>query len=229
MKHDQRRPVALRGLRGVARIRRMKIDRIPRSPGARTASLQPRGFTLIEVLVAIVVLSFGVLGVVGMQVAALQSNKEARNQSVAVALGRELGDMMRSNKEIALVDDTSANPYLVDFDGDLPTTSSDCYSSACATTTEVAEFNIREWLTRVKAALPGARVVVCYDNVPYDTTTGRPQWDCDSSGGGAPAVVKIGWTQKKLDSSEATLDRANNGDDSARPIVILPVIAGSTT
>ena len=207
-------------------MRRMKIARFPRPPGAHMSSLRPRGFTLIEVLVAIVVLSFGVLGVVGMQVAALQSNREARNQSVAVALGRELGDMMRSNKDIALL--TAANPYLIDFSGTLPTTTSNCFTGACATTTAVAEFNVREWLTRVNAALPGARVVVCYDAAPYDTTTGRPQWGC-TAGTGAPAVVKIGWTQKKLNSSETTLDLANNGANSARPIVILPLIAGSTT
>jgi type IV pilus assembly protein PilV len=189
-------------------------------------SLRPRGFTLIEVLVAIVVLSFGVLGVVGMQVAALQSNREARNQSVAVALGRELGDMMRSNKDIALL--TAANPYLIDFSGDVPDYAVNCYTNTCSTTTQVAEFNVAEWLARVQAALPGARVVVCYDAAPYHTTSGRPQWGC-TAGTGAPAVVKIGWTQKKLNSSEPTLDLANTGADSARPIVILPLIAGSTT
>ena len=207
-------------------MRRMKIARFPRPPGARMYSLRPRGFTLIEVLVAIVVLSFGVLGVVGMQVAALQSNREARNQSVAVALGRELGDMMRSNKDIALL--TAANPYLIDFSGDVPDYAVNCYTNTCSTTTQVAEFNVAEWLARVQAALPGARVVVCYDAAPYHTTSGRPQWGC-TAGTGAPAVVKIGWTQKKLNSSEPTLDLANNGADSARPIVVLPLIPGSTT
>jgi type IV pilus assembly protein PilV len=72
------------------------------------------GFSLLEVLVAIVVLSFGVLGVVGLQAASLQANKEARNQSAAVRLGRELGDMMRGNKDIAILSGT-ANPYLVNF------------------------------------------------------------------------------------------------------------------
>ena len=58
-----------------------RVRRVSRPAGAR-------GFTLLEVLVAIVVLSFGVLGAVGLQAAALQANREARNQSTAVALGR---------------------------------------------------------------------------------------------------------------------------------------------
>jgi len=230
VKHDQRQPTPLRWPRGLARMRRMKIARSPIRFGAARGSLPHRGFTLVEVLVAIVVLSFGVLGVVGMQVAALQSNKEARNQSVAVALGRELGDMMRSNKDIALLTTNSTvNPYLIDFNGTVPTTTTNCFTGACATTLAVAQFNVRDWLTRVKAALPGARVVVCFDDEPYDTADGRPQWDCNG-GTDSPAVVKIGWTQKSINSSATEVERADGvGSGAARPIVILPLIPGSGT
>src|ERR1035437_6960909 len=68
------------------------------------------GFSLIEVLVSIVVLSFGLLGMVGMQAAALQSNREARLQSAGVVLTRELADMIRGNK-IEGVKPTGSNPY----------------------------------------------------------------------------------------------------------------------
>lgn len=57
-----------------------------------------RGFSLVEVLVAIVVLSFGLLGMVGMQAFALQANREARLQGQAAVLARELAEMMRGNK-----------------------------------------------------------------------------------------------------------------------------------
>ena len=56
------------------------------------------GFTLLEVLVAIVVLSFGVLGMVGLQTAALNAHREARLQSVGVRLASELAELMRGNK-----------------------------------------------------------------------------------------------------------------------------------
>ena len=72
------------------------------------------GFTLIEVLVAIVVLSFGLLGMVGLQAASLQANRDARLQSTAVVLARELAEMMRGNKDQALLG--TNNPYLI---GDL--------------------------------------------------------------------------------------------------------------
>lgn len=178
------------------------------------------GFTLLEVLVAIVVLSFGVLGAVGLQAAALQSNKEARNQSTAVALGRELGDLMRGNKDIAITTG-GGNPYLIDLAAAdaLPTANPAC--SPCATPTEVAQFNMRDWLTRMRDTLPGARVVVCFDATPYATADGAPQWTCSDSGG--LAVVKIGWTRQSNNNASTGPERA------VRPVVVLPLIAGSTS
>lgn len=187
-----------------------------------------QGFTLVEILVAIVVLSFGVLGVVGMQAAALQSNRAARNQSTAVALGRELADLMRGNKDVALATSTTNNPYLI---ANYPTTaaptmSGNCFTSACTTTLAVAQFDMNQWLARVSAALPKARVVVCFDDTPYEVATGLPQWACNSAAN-QTAVVKIGWTQKKLDSAASDADQATASG--SRPAVVLPLIAGSTT
>lgn len=176
------------------------------------------GFTLLEVLVAIVVLSFGVLGAVGLQAAALQANKEARYQSAAVALGRELGDLMRGNKDIAITSGVG-NPYLVDYTGTLPTGNPAC--APCVSPTEVAQFNMRDWLTRVSDVLPGARVVVCFDATPYTSADGLPQWTCTNNGG--LAVVKIGWTRQSTNAAATEPERA------VRPVVVIPLIAGSST
>jgi type IV pilus assembly protein PilV len=179
------------------------------------------GFTLLEVLVAIVVLSFGVLGAVGLQAAALQANKEARYQSAAVALGRELGDLMRGNKDIAIQTVAANNPYLLDYTvaGGLPTANPAC--APCASQTEVAQFNMRDWLTRVGDVLPGARVVICFDATPYTSADGLPQWDCTDDGG--LAVVKIGWTRQSTNTTSTEPERA------VSPVVVLPLIAGSGT
>ncbi|OYT98812.1 MAG: type IV pilus modification protein PilV [Burkholderiales bacterium PBB1] len=186
-----------------------------------------QGFTLVEILVAIVVLSFGVLGVVGMQAAALQSNRAARNQSTAVALGRELADIMRGNKDVALATSTSSNPYLVaNYTGTLPTISANCFTAACTSTLAVAQYDMNQWLARVSAALPQARVVVCFDDTPYASSTGLPQWDCTSAAN-QTLVVKIGWTQKSLDSSASAPEKASASG--SRPAVVLPLIAGSAT
>jgi type IV pilus assembly protein PilV len=188
-----------------------------------------RGMTMIESLVAIVVLSFGMLGVVGLQAAALKSNKEARYQSSAVRLARELGELLRGNKDVAIAASSADNPYLVEFTGSLPSTSADCFAGACATTLDVASFQIVEWLTRVDAELPGARVSVCIDDASFDAD-GLPVWDCSGTGG--TVVVKIGWTQATTDHAAV----GSSGYGSAtpglaratRPGVVVALIAGSS-
>ncbi len=126
---------------------------------------------------------------------------------------------MRANKDLAITSSTTTNPYLIDFNGTLPTTTVECLTVRCTTSLEVAQWNIREWLTRLNDELPGARAVVCFDATPY-TSAGIPQWSC--SNGGGTAVVKLGWTMMSTDSSTtAALDRAS------RPMIVYSVIAGS--
>ena len=211
---------------------------------ARSSS-RHRGVTMIESLVAIVVLSFGMLGVVGLQAAALQSNKEARFQASAVRLARELGEMMRGNKDVAeklrwltlggleVAATAAANPYLVEFSGTLPTTTVECFTTACASGLDVASFQIREWLSRVDTELPGARVSVCIDDAPFDAG-GLPQWACSAAGG--TTVVKIGWTQLSTDRGAAGTSGAGSATPGllqasaadSRPGVALALLAGSS-
>jgi type IV pilus assembly protein PilV len=186
-----------------------------------------RGFSLVEVLVSVVVLSFGLLGMVGMQASALKANREARLQSAGVILARELAEMMRGNKAVGILA-AATNPYVGSFTTPLTaTTAAYCLSvgtTACASATTVANAQMTEWLARVDNDLPGARVVVCYDTAPY-SASGLPQWSC-TAGAGAVMVVKIGWTRGSTDRSKtgaAALEAATV------PSVIFPVTAGSAT
>jgi type IV pilus assembly protein PilV len=187
------------------------------------------GFSLVEVLVSIVVLSFGLLGMVGMQAAALQANREARLQSTATVLARELADMIRGNKDVGVL--TTNNPYLVDDQSPLAApTASYCLnvaaSSGCADTTAIANAEMTEWLARVDAELSGARVVSCFDTTPFDAS-GLPQWGC-TAGAGATIVIKLGWTRSSTNKSNtgaAALERSS--DSGSVPSVVLQVTAGA--
>lgn len=200
----------------------------------RLAARSQRGTTMIEILVAIVVLSFGMLGMAGLQAAALQSNKEARLQSSAVRLARELGELMRGNKEVAIATTAATNPYLVTFTGaSLPTATANCFSAACASGLDVASFQMGDWAARANAELPGLRVAVCIDDAPYNSG-GLPQWACSGTGG--TTVVKIGWTQLSTDrgavgsssaaSATSGLIMASSAD--SRPGVVLTLLPGSS-
>ncbi len=197
-----------------------------------------QGFSLVEVLISIIVLSFGLLGMVGLQAAALQANREARLQSVAYGLAQELADMMRGNKDIGVEKDSTQNPYLVALTSPLtPATPSGCLnvgSSGCTgatAQTSIAQSQMTEWLARVDAELPGARVAVCFDTAPFDAA-GLPQWACTAPTGAAIATassfIKIGWTRGSTNrapqSAASALVRTSGAD--SRPGLVFPVISG---
>lgn len=212
----------------ISRSSRLGSNTAARVSRRRATAANVGGFSLVEVLVSIVVLSFGLLGMVGMQAAALKSNREARLQSSGVVLARELAEMIRGNRAIGVLP-VATNPYLGSFNTAplVATTPLYCLSvgtTACASATQVANAQMTEWLARVDAEFPTARVVVCYDSAPFDSN-GLPRWACGTGAGGV-ITVKIGWTRGSTDRSQtgvAALDIATT------PAVIFPVTAGSAT
>lgn len=209
----------------------------PPSASVRLRPGKPRssasqGFTLVEVLVSIVVLSFGMLGMVGVQAFAMQSNREARLQSQATNLARELAEMMRGNNQIGIQTTAADNPYLVTATSPLaPATASACLgvgnaSTGCTTALAVAQAEMTDWLARVDSELSGARIAVCFDSSPYDAN-GLPRWAC-TAGTDAIAVVKIGWTRHSTDRSKtgaSMLERTS--DTNSRPGILFPVTSGN--
>lgn len=67
-----------------------------------------RGTTLVETLVALVVLSVGLLGIAALQMTSLRNNRGAHLRSQAQVLAYDIADRMRANRNIAL-----ANGYVV--------------------------------------------------------------------------------------------------------------------
>jgi len=180
-----------------------------------------RGFSIVEVLVSIVVLTVGMLGMVGMQASSLQANRDARLQSVATFQARELAEMMRGNQAIASL--LLSNPYVGSFTAPLThSTLNYCLnvaaSTACPDATQIADAQMTEWLARVDTELPNARVVICLDAEPFDAT-GLSRWAC-TAGADAAMVIKIGWTRSSTNKSltgSAALERATV------PSVVFPV------
>lgn len=198
-----------------------------------------RGFSLIEVLVSVIILAFGLLGMVGMQAAALQSNREAKLQSTAVRYAKELAEIMRGNREVAILTNATDNPYLLTFTSGTTSTQQCyrgaasncliCFPNACsgasglAQSKVIARSDMDEWVTRLNNDLPGMRVAVCFDSAPYDAG-GLPRWNCTNTGN--VAVVKIGWTRG---TTNKTLTGNNAVERAAIPSVVLPVTPGSST
>ncbi|MCB4365878.1 type IV pilus modification protein PilV [Hydrogenophaga taeniospiralis] len=68
---------------------------------ARAGRSSQRGFGLIEVLVAVLVLAIGLLGIAGLQSSTLKNNQSAFERSQAVTLSYLMLDAMRANVNAA--------------------------------------------------------------------------------------------------------------------------------
>jgi len=66
-----------------------------------TRPAQSRGVSLIEVLVSLVILSLGVLAVVGLQLVSKRNNADAGQRTVAAQLAYDMAERMRANASTA--------------------------------------------------------------------------------------------------------------------------------
>ena len=83
--------------------------------GYRASSLRARGFTLLEVLVALLVLSFGLLGMAGLQATGLRNNNNALQRTHASVLALDVIERMRVNRA-----DAAAGAYNLTMAADPP-------------------------------------------------------------------------------------------------------------
>ena len=71
-----------------------------------------RGFTMVEVLVAMLLIVIGIFAVIGMQLAALRADSHAHQLSVATSMAQqELEDIMSWDPSDARIDVADGGPY----------------------------------------------------------------------------------------------------------------------
>lgn len=119
----------------------------------RTITMQrPRGFSLIEVLVSVVIMSVGILGVAGLQVVSLQQNRNSLLRAEALLLANDMLDRMRANP----LQDYAG----IDF-ADTPQNATDCTTSNCSAA-NMREFDISQWQCSLNStAADGTTYPIC--------------------------------------------------------------------
>ncbi len=96
------------------------------------------GTTLIEVLIAVVVLSIGLVGLAALQTLSMKNNHSAYLRTQASFLAYDMVDKMRANLGAA-----QGGSYVTAL-GTAPSGTTECQSGAC-TTAELAAYDINEW------------------------------------------------------------------------------------
>ena len=106
------------------------------------------GFTLIEVLIAMLVLAVGLLGLAGFQVFSLRNNQSAYNRSQATQLAYDMADKIRANPSEA--NNLASSTYVLTSAAILQTS---CNSSPGCTPALMAQNDRALWNTNIISAL----------------------------------------------------------------------------
>lgn len=159
------------------------------------------GFTLIEVLVSLLILAFGLLGIGGMLGFTLKSNSSSYLKQLSVQSASTIVDRMRANKAAAIGGDYSLSNLTT---GTAPATpATNCISTAC-TPAQLATFDYWDWqvndvarqlpngLASISTSLSGngtlVTITVQWDDRPAQSTLGS---STAASAPGSPNLARF--------------------------------------
>lgn len=143
-------------------------------------SVTQQGVSLLEVLIAVVVLSIGLLGLAGLQLSSLRNNQSAAERSTAVMHVYSIAEAMRADREAA-----QAGDFEIDIDADSPTGGSFAVQQLAA------------WRDRIEGSLGGGAtggidcvVTAVTSTFSFTTCTVTIRWD-DSLGLGGSSTQTL--------------------------------------
>ena len=139
-----------------------------------------QGITLLEVLIAIVILGVAALGTASLHIQGLSVNRNSLMRTQAAMLANDIIERMYVN-----IDKAKAGSYNGSFvanASELTAPATDCDDSATSCDTDqLAAYDLYNWRSRVKENLPNATVSITTDaSVTPVKTTITAQWDWDA-------------------------------------------------
>ncbi len=167
-----------------------------------------KGLSLMESMIALVVLSVGLLGIAGMQLSALKASNSANYRAIASIKASELADRMRAN-----LGGVYEGNYLTNATWDCsapPTSCMGVSSSFSCTTAQMAAFDLYQasCVNGITDLLPnGTLSITC-----TDADTG----DSDPCSVGSETIITISW-QTNADAQQSTNQRSQ---------LVMPVVLG---
>lgn len=116
-----------------------------------------RGFSMLEVLAALVVLSIGLLGFASLQAANVNVGSQAWMRSQATVLGADMLERLRGNPATF-----ASGAYDMAFAATLATPT-DCNATACSPA-QLALFDLNQWQANLATQLPQGTGSIARDN-----------------------------------------------------------------
>ena len=145
------------------------------------------GFSMVEVLVALVVLAIGLLGIAALYLNSLQSGRTAIYRTQAITLAADLADRIRMNR-------TAQAAYASVFT-DLPLEVGTCATTGGCSDADLAATDLASWKAEISQQLPNGQGQVA---VTAPVAAGEPttyvvtvQWA--EVGEAAPVAFQLGF------------------------------------
>ncbi len=124
------------------------------------------GFSLVEVLIALVIMSVGMLGIAGLYVEGMKAGRTSTFRHHAVTLASDVADRIRANPRAGVVYEGvrgNNNCVLGNID---------------CTPAQMAANDIDLWLTQADQMLPNGNIAITFDDtVTPNTYAIRVAWD----------------------------------------------------
>lgn len=123
------------------------------------------GFSLIEVLVAVLIMAVGILGMAGLQVVSMQQNRSSLLRAEAMQIGNDMLDRIRSNP--------TADYTGVAFDDD-PAVVGTCINTECSLD-QMRDFDIAQWKCSINSVDENGDTYTACDDSHLNITGSLPQ------------------------------------------------------
>lgn len=139
------------------------------------------GFSLVEVMVALIIVCVGLLGIAKLQALMLSNTGASRTRALAALEASSIAATMHANRAYwtgtpattTTVNDTTANKGITSTDSTLQTTPNCSFggSDAPCTAAKMAAYDMNTWLNDMYATLPGSTSTIsCATNIVVSCT-----------------------------------------------------------
>jgi len=157
-------------------------------------STTQKGFTLIEVLIASLILAVGLLGIAGLQMGGLKNNVSAMYRTQAVQFTNDIIDRIRANP---------TGTYTVTL-ANAPTAATNCASSSAnCSALDMAQYDLTQWKCMLGTFItdPDCATLAATDS-STNLSLGLPSGDGAIALSGGTYTITISWADdKRLDSN----------------------------
>ncbi|HGG7819403.1 TPA: type IV pilus modification protein PilV [Neisseria meningitidis] len=177
------------------------------------------GMALIEVLVAMLVLTIGILALLSVQLRTVASVREAETQTIVSQITQNLMEGMLMNPTIDSDSNKKNYNLYIGNHHTLSAVDGDFAVDAVKTKTQLAEAQLKRFSYELKNALPDAAVIhyaVCKDSsgvAPTLSAGSTFSSNCDASANG-DTLIKVLWVNDSAGDSDITrTNLETNGDN----------------